>query len=409
MKIYTGIALSLIAALAVSAGFSSPRTSAENAVPAEAVSWPDVLHKTTEIDGLEIFYREAGPEGAPNVLLLHGFPTSSHMYRNLIPALRQGGIYARRIELRVVAAPGPAAERAAALREQLEAGETFALVGAFLPGAEQELVAVVEELETPLIGPFTQHPQLGFPLNPRVFYLLPGLEDLGRALVSFAAAGVDGEPPRSVVLTGSEPRLEGAAQAIAERAGELGWPEPAVVRPEDLDVEALSKSATSRVFLLTAGDEQAAFFRQAAALEFYPRVYLPGSLLRRGIFDAPPGFAERIFLAFPTLPSNQTAASAEEYRDLAARHSLPERHLTAQIATLASAHVLGEALKRAGRELSRGRLIEVLEGFSEFDTGLTPHVTYGPNRRVGVGGAYMLAVDLEGKTLVPASGWIASR
>lgn len=45
------------------------------------------LHKTAEVDGLEIFYREAGPEGAPTILLLHGFPTSSHMFRNLIPAL----------------------------------------------------------------------------------------------------------------------------------------------------------------------------------------------------------------------------------------------------------------------------------------------------------------------------------
>ncbi len=46
-----------------------------------------VLHRTIEIEGLEIFYREAGPEGAPTILLLHGFPTSSHMFRNLIPAL----------------------------------------------------------------------------------------------------------------------------------------------------------------------------------------------------------------------------------------------------------------------------------------------------------------------------------
>ena len=45
------------------------------------------LHKTIKIEGLDIFYREAGPEGAPTILLLHGFPTSSHMFRNLIPAL----------------------------------------------------------------------------------------------------------------------------------------------------------------------------------------------------------------------------------------------------------------------------------------------------------------------------------
>ncbi len=45
------------------------------------------LHKTVQIDGLDIFYRVAGPKDAPTILLLHGFPTSSHMFRNLIPAL----------------------------------------------------------------------------------------------------------------------------------------------------------------------------------------------------------------------------------------------------------------------------------------------------------------------------------
>ncbi len=44
-------------------------------------------HRTISIDGLDIFYREAGPADAPALLLLHGFPTSSQMFRNLIPAL----------------------------------------------------------------------------------------------------------------------------------------------------------------------------------------------------------------------------------------------------------------------------------------------------------------------------------
>ncbi|MBW9051094.1 alpha/beta fold hydrolase [Rhizobium mesosinicum] len=50
-------------------------------------NFPVIRHQTAEIDGLDIFYREAGPVDAPAVLLLHGFPTSSHMFRNLIPAL----------------------------------------------------------------------------------------------------------------------------------------------------------------------------------------------------------------------------------------------------------------------------------------------------------------------------------
>jgi pimeloyl-ACP methyl ester carboxylesterase len=47
----------------------------------------EVLHKTVKVGGLDIFYREAGAKDAPTVLLLHGFPTSSQMFRMLIPAL----------------------------------------------------------------------------------------------------------------------------------------------------------------------------------------------------------------------------------------------------------------------------------------------------------------------------------
>jgi pimeloyl-ACP methyl ester carboxylesterase len=44
-------------------------------------------YKIAEIDGLKLFFREAGPSEAPVVLLLHGFPSSSHMYRDLMPRL----------------------------------------------------------------------------------------------------------------------------------------------------------------------------------------------------------------------------------------------------------------------------------------------------------------------------------
>jgi pimeloyl-ACP methyl ester carboxylesterase len=56
------------------------------AVPA-AADGVATAYRTVAIDGVEVFYREAGPRDGPHVLLLHGFPSSSHMFRNLIPAL----------------------------------------------------------------------------------------------------------------------------------------------------------------------------------------------------------------------------------------------------------------------------------------------------------------------------------
>lgn len=47
----------------------------------------DINYRTVNVEGVKVFYREAGSPGAPKLLLLHGFPSSSHMYRDLIPLL----------------------------------------------------------------------------------------------------------------------------------------------------------------------------------------------------------------------------------------------------------------------------------------------------------------------------------
>ena len=46
-----------------------------------------IAYRIVDVDGLTIFYREAGATGSPKLLLLHGFPSSSHMFRDLIPLL----------------------------------------------------------------------------------------------------------------------------------------------------------------------------------------------------------------------------------------------------------------------------------------------------------------------------------
>ncbi len=61
--------------------YSQPKTSGNT------LSSTNISYNTVRIDGLDIFYREAGKKSNPIILLLHGFPTSSFMFRNLIPAL----------------------------------------------------------------------------------------------------------------------------------------------------------------------------------------------------------------------------------------------------------------------------------------------------------------------------------
>ena len=76
--------------LAAVAAFASPLVLAQDSAAPAAATVQDATatrYRTATVDGLEIFYREAGPRDAPVLLLLHGFPTSSQMYRDLIPRL----------------------------------------------------------------------------------------------------------------------------------------------------------------------------------------------------------------------------------------------------------------------------------------------------------------------------------
>jgi pimeloyl-ACP methyl ester carboxylesterase len=75
-------AATLAATLAIAVSSLAP-------LPADAATAEAAVthYRKATVDGVEIFYREAGPRDAPVVLLLHGFPTSSRMFRDLIPAL----------------------------------------------------------------------------------------------------------------------------------------------------------------------------------------------------------------------------------------------------------------------------------------------------------------------------------
>ena len=120
----------------------------------------------------------------------------------------------------------------------------------------------------------------------------------------------------------------------------------------------------------------------------------------------PAAFKDKIFLAFPTVPADITPAGVAEFRALREKYKFAPRHTAAQLSAFAAAKIFVEGLQRAGRDLSREKLITALEGLYDFETGVTPRLTFGPNRRVGAAGAYVVTIDPEKKEFAPASGWV---
>lgn len=83
-SITAAVAVASLAFSGVTAAFAQV---AQNPTPRVATDPARIQYRTVKIEGLTIFYREAGDPQKPTLLLLHGFPTSSHMFRDLIPLL----------------------------------------------------------------------------------------------------------------------------------------------------------------------------------------------------------------------------------------------------------------------------------------------------------------------------------
>jgi pimeloyl-ACP methyl ester carboxylesterase len=89
MKLGLGasIASALLLALVTCCASAPPTERGSTRTSSARTDGVHTHHRTAEIDGVDVFYREAGRRDAPAVVLLHGFPTSSHMFRDLIPSL----------------------------------------------------------------------------------------------------------------------------------------------------------------------------------------------------------------------------------------------------------------------------------------------------------------------------------
>lgn len=324
----------------------------------------------------------------------------------------RNGIYNRKLELKFVETADTPAATAEKVRRFIQDEQVFAMTSAFTAGADKELASLMDELGVPLVGPITLYPQVGHPLNRNVFYLVSGMDGLGRALVNFASQNSSAEKPGAAVVY-PEGGLSGSvAEAIKDQCQKKGCgvPQPYVYQNGRFDAAAcakeLSRAGRSVVFFLGTGEAALALMKEADRLRWSPLLYLPGAAVGEGVFDAPLSFNRKVFISFPTSPADQSAEGVEEFRALAAKYRLPATHVSAQVSAYSAAKVLSEGLKRAGRELSREKLVEALEGLNEYSTGLSPAITYGPNRRVGASGAYVITVDLESRKFLPVSPWV---
>lgn len=324
----------------------------------------------------------------------------------------RGGIYNRKIELRVV--HGDSKSTVPNMKRLIDEEQVFAIVSGLSAGAEDGVAALTQEKEVPFVGPSTLMPQRGAPVNRYIFYLLPGLKEQARALATFAAKKSDVTNSRVAIVSPGVEFNRSIGASIEEQTKKLGFKSviTASYPPDGFSasryVAELKEKGIDVVFFLGSGIEASTMLKEADAVGWTPSVYMLGTLVGTNIANAVTiKTKDKIFLAFPTVPADVSAAGAAEYSALLQKNKLASTHAAAQASAMAAAKILVHALELCGKDLSRERLITSLEGLYDYETGLMPKITFGPNRRIGALGAYVVTIDPE-KKLFPASlEWVA--
>lgn len=324
----------------------------------------------------------------------------------------RGGIFNRKIQAKFADVGAGGAATAGIAQAFAQKEQVFAFVGGLSAGADAQLAAVARNDEIPFIGPSTLLPQSENPVNRYLFYLLPGVAEQGASLVNFAATQSDLQQASLAIVYSDNPLSVAAATAAEERAKKLGR----VVKVKQsfasnsFDAKALVQDLKSKnvgaVFLFGTGTEPSALLTEAATAGWTPDVFALGIMAGKDLPTIGPEFKDKVYLAFPTVPSDISNDGLNEFRALQEKYKFAARHTASQLSAFAAAKVFVEALTRAGKDLSRDKLITTLEGFYEYETGVTPHITFGPNRRVGAAGAYVLSLEEVKQGVAGANRWV---
>jgi hypothetical protein len=165
----------------------------------------------------------------------------------------------------------------------------------------------------------------------------------------------------------------------------------------------LAREGVGLLFFLGPAECERAFLAECDLRDWHPLFFALGSVPERRLSEITPGFAHRVFLAYPVQAPEALAPGRAAFRRWAQTCRLNEGMREPAMAALAAAKVLVEGLTRCGHDLSRARLIDRLEGMIRLETGFAPPLTFGSNRHVGVLGADIFAVDLSAKKLVRIS------
>lgn len=301
-----------------------------------------------------------------------------------------GGIHGRQLYLTIVD-PGPdRASAEQALDRLIEQEQVFALIAPLVPALDSDLAARLDRAGIPLIGPQSL---LGTTqVSRQIFEPLPGLREQLIALADYATNSLRVLQGPTLITYPDEPGQQLAAQNLNQYLQDHAWQKVSLQAydPARDDVPLGSRS----VFYLGSGGGFSRFAERLQTAGQVPYLFAASNQVAGDLLQVPSGFSKRVFLAYPFVPSDWTLAGRLALTRMREHQGLGGQHAVLQVGAFSSMLLFSEGMKQAGRDASREKLVNSLEGLHDFETGLTPKISFGPGRRQGLSGAHIVTVEL---------------
>ena len=324
----------------------------------------------------------------------------------------QGGVHGRTLELLVEDDGYQPPRTIAAFRKLVDRDGIFCFVGNMGSTTTMATFPFIERERIPLIMPGTYNSAIYQPPKRYVFAADPSYSVQSWIMVKYILEVEKTEAPRLAVVYQDDDYGHDGLSGLREAAAYYGVPLVAEVSYKrgavDFGTQLLNlkQADPTHVILWTVYREGAAVMREAYTSDWHPRFVGP-SVIADDKIVALSGEAAADFSTLSLFDLNSDSTTANPYLELLEKYD-PDREIGAyHSGGVYYAQVLVEGLQRAGRDITREKLVEAMESFSGWTSGFGPPVTYGPNVRGGVStAAFVMKADVAQKKLLPVTDWI---
>jgi branched-chain amino acid transport system substrate-binding protein len=302
-----------------------------------------------------------------------------------------GGIHGRKLRMVVYDDGGSPQEALASVRRLIDQDRVFMLMAGSTSGATLPVIPLVNRARIPFMASISSNRRLLDPFSRYIFRIYANEVAQAQGIVDWAA-GKQGLKRPAMIHTSNDYGIGGEEAVSARLRDKFGLKLVATERYNDGDQDfsaqllRIKQANPDAVFVWAFAAQAGIIVRQAKELGIAVPLYGGGAtatpLFPRAAGPAGAGFVADFVL--PVLPESSTVPAVVQYRERLRKlypSGLPTGRPTEyDLAGYGAGKVVEEGLRRAGRDLTREKLVGALETLREFDTGVTFPITYTKDR-----------------------------